>query len=435
MFFHFLICTALALLSLPLANTTPLTLDGGRTLQAREPKGQGSNQAPRREAFIYFGIKDELKDDWSNPNKWPAHSFLWIEGDANNGPVKIEIVLEDQKTGQPTLRYLEFAKGSDAKGPKIGTYKKQFSLGHTNVQNTDLLNQQKNGAGILMDAVNQDATYRVGPTNSNNLNSCHNVLKRIVASADGIQITQDTKDWMTFYDNWTKTKGWDIKSPIRYVRKWAAGATKDDKSSLIKSYPTSSCTGKKLKRDTTCPIPTDDENKAVKPGQLEVAATDKASILPPDALTVDSAEDFSDKAAPPDVLTDSRITIAKVAGELKSYVTLARPALEALGWAGSAVGAAFVIIDLVDSKWVGAAVGGIGLAAGVIAGVAISGPVGWIIGGLISALFASGCPRIPLHLHIAGISFLQLRRSRLTIGKILKYAKCEFLSSPSWCHR
>lgn len=410
MLFHFLTCTAFALLSLPLANTTPQTLVGGRALQARDPKGQGPNQAASRAVLIFFGIKADLKDDWSNANKWPAHSFLWIDGDANNGAVKIEIVLEDPNTGQPTLRYLEFAKGSKAYAPDIGTFLKKFPLGQTSVQNADLLNQQKNGAGILMDAVNQDATYRVGPTHFKSLNSCHDVLTKIVARADGIQITKGAQEWMTFYDNWTKTSGTDIDYPIKYIRKWAAGATKED-NKLAKSFTTKSCTKKKRKRDTACPTPTDDENKAVKPGQLEVAACDRASTLPPHALTIDSMESFSDKVAPPDVLKDSRTTIAKVAGELRSYVTLAKPALEALGWAGSAIGAAFVIIDLVDKKWVGVAVGGIGLAAGVAAGLAISGLVGWIIGGLISAFFASGYPRTPLHLHIAGMSFL------------LKYAK------------
>lgn len=348
MLFHFLTCTALTLLSLPLANTTSLTLEGGRALRARDPKGEGSKQGPPRNAFIYFGIKEELKVDWSDPNKWPAYSSLWIDEDTKNGAVKIDVVLEETAS-QPTLRYLEFPKGSNPRGPDIGTYKRKIPIGKTSVQNADLLNPQKDGAGILIDAVNEDPTYRVGPKNFEKLNSCHDVLKKIVARADGIQITKGALEWMTYYDNWTKTYGRDIHSSIRYVRKWAAGATKKD-NRLIKSYLTTSCTKKKMKRDTACPIPTDDENRAVKPGQLEVAACDRASILPPNALTIDSTESFSDKAAPPDVLKDSRTTIAKVAGELRSYVTLAKPALEALGWAGSAIGAAFVIIDLVDKK-------------------------------------------------------------------------------------
>ncbi|KAL8847515.1 MAG: hypothetical protein Q9221_007443 [Calogaya cf. arnoldii] len=60
----------------------------------------------------------------------------------------------------------------------------------------------------------------------------------------------------------------------------------------------------------------------------------------------------------------------------------------AAGVAGRALGAAFVILDLVHGEWVGGAFGAVGLALGVVTGFTVAGPVGWIVGGPISALFA-----------------------------------------------
>ena len=66
-----------------------------------------------------------------------------------------------------------------------------------------------------------------------------------------------------------------------------------------------------------------------------------------------------------------------------------KEALHALGIAGTVVGASFVILDFIDHNLVGGVFGAVGLAAGIAAGALVAGPLGWIIGGAITALFGS----------------------------------------------
>ena len=101
---------------------------------------------------------------------------------------------------------------------------------------------------------------------------------------------------------------------------------------------------------------------------------------------------LTDRPLPPDTIsTDKgvRFTLSRVGGKLQTFTAVSREALGVLGVAGSIVGAVFVIIDFVDHNWVGGGIGAAGITAGVLAGVLISGPAGWIIGGAITALFLS----------------------------------------------
>lgn len=85
-------------------------------------------------------------------------------------------------------------------------------------------------------------------------------------------------------------------------------------------------------------------------------------------------------------------TVLKAEGALKTFTTVGKAALVALGVAGDPVGAAFVILDFVDYDWVGGAVGLISVVACAAAAAAVSGPVGWVVGGVIAAFFASKPP-------------------------------------------
>ena len=81
---------------------------------------------------------------------------------------------------------------------------------------------------------------------------------------------------------------------------------------------------------------------------------------------------------PTDVETES--TMARVGSDLKTLTAIGKEALNALGIAGTVVGASFVILDFIDHTWVGGAIGAVGLAAGIAAGALVAGPLGWIIG-------------------------------------------------------
>lgn len=53
------------------------------------------------------------------------------------------------------------------------------------------------------------------------------------------------------------------------------------------------------------------------------------------------------------------------------------------------IGAAFVILDLVNKEWQAAAIGIASSVAGIAVAAAVGGPVGWIVGTVVGALFAS----------------------------------------------
>lgn len=116
-------------------------------------------------------------------------------------------------------------------------------------------------------------------------------------------------------------------------------------------------------------------------------------MVPEDFLDPPESDSAADaKPPPPDTVYGPKgatVGLAKADGALKTFTMVGKEALGALGVAGTVVGAAFVILDFVGHNWVSGAIGGIGLVAGTAAGMAISGPIGWVVGGAIMALFAS----------------------------------------------
>lgn len=121
--------------------------------------------------------------------------------------------------------------------------------------------------------------------------------------------------------------------------------------------------------------------------------------MPESYIALDEENDFTDHAAPIDTFTTkdtgAKISLARVDGMLIAFTAVGKNALATLSIAGTVVGPAFVILDFVDHKWVGGAIGAVGLAASIAAGFALSGPVGWVVGGAIAAFFAS--KSAPIH--------------------------------------
>lgn len=95
------------------------------------------------------------------------------------------------------------------------------------------------------------------------------------------------------------------------------------------------------------------------------------------------------KAAP--ALPD--MAVARTAGKWLA-LNVASKALTALDAVGFVVGAAFIVVDFLHHDVVGGALGAAGLGAGIAIGAAFQiasaelGPLGWVIGGLLSAFLA-----------------------------------------------
>ncbi|KAI9678010.1 MAG: hypothetical protein M1817_005954 [Caeruleum heppii] len=84
----------------------------------------------------------------------------------------------------------------------------------------------------------------------------------------------------------------------------------------------------------------------------------------------------------------TEVALARNRGVLSTISVASQQLVKAAGIAGLIAAPVFIILDLVHGKWVGAGLAAAGLVLGVVATLAIAGPVGWIVGGLISALFA-----------------------------------------------
>lgn len=387
---------------LPLLGATPISPSEHSVLQARVNENTGSSksagkkaapQAEGRQAYVVFKIKGEFEKTWRDPNAWPAHSSLWIDGNAENGAVKIDMTSAGDDYKQPEIWFLEFAKGPRQAPEPKRNFQRKYSIGITHVSNKDLLDSQKEGAGFVMDAVNKDPRYRTGNACGADLNTCHDFLRRIVGRLIGLQLTPDTNRWMAYYKNWVRgTDGvWNRDSSIQRVNKYAPEKS-EGKITLMKSFKTDNCRDRKTKRDAAWSALGDDV-VVTKPGSLEGTTCDRGPALAVGEFLIEIAEIFSGAVSLPDVLENSKDASTKVSSLRKSYLKPANPAVSAaLGWLSAAMGAAFLIIDLVNRQWKIAAVCGIGLAAGITASLAMSGPIEWVIGGLLTTLFAKKSP-------------------------------------------
>jgi len=84
----------------------------------------------------------------------------------------------------------------------------------------------------------------------------------------------------------------------------------------------------------------------------------------------------------------TELAMMRVNNVLSTLTLVGKEAASAAGAAGVALCAAFVILDFVDGNWIGGGFGAAGLALGVFATAAVGGPIGWLVGGLVIALFA-----------------------------------------------
>ena len=126
------------------------------------------------------------------------HSWLMVEGNDVDGPLKIEIAVDKTLDGQPdeeryNIRVLDLTTAQSQKAIAAKAGQVAYKVGTTESGNTDFVDE--NGKGLVQSAWNEDPTYRNGMSNANDydfdedppqlekqrLNTCHNFLQRLVA--------------------------------------------------------------------------------------------------------------------------------------------------------------------------------------------------------------------------------------------------------------
>ena len=248
------------------------------------------------------------------------------------------------------------------------------------------------GEGIVADALYDDAIYRVGPSYMGRLNTCQDFVKRIVGKL-GLTLARNTQLWFDQFDQHGVRSYGDVSRALevsQYVE-GIDGGTNNLRGSF--DTPTDLCQAgtPPAKRDGACSrTPVKGSEELFDGSKTEVSLNKFASQLPADVLDVTTSDSLPTKALPSAAPgTDLKVSVVRNGGSLSRYVSIGKEVLSGLGAAATIGGAVFVILDFVDGNWVGGAIGAVGLAAGLVAGFALSGPVGWIVGGAIAALFAS----------------------------------------------
>ena len=347
------------------------------------------------------------------------HTALHIDGTDTDGPMRIEIAVNP--TALDTQGYVIRVKdlGVANSGKPIGFWSSMQNARRYVVQNgqTTLTNAEifdhDSGRGMAVDAWKVNPVYSRGTGSSPNtcIDFVDNMLaqmnldldpamSKIFADGDEYYTYNSEKFVMKLPNFWSvKTDLPDNYKPPPGVDSWTRiyeVLSQPDKSTMIAdSSQVTYCTkSRKSKRDCTQTAEFTDDAWYSDTVTLE-EVSNLATTPPPDEAklaTIDeesrpAAAPFQDTVAKPGTAGTGLATIGlgRASGVISSLVLVAGEVAEA---AGLAIGPAFVLLDLVNGNWLGAGLAAVGIALGVAASLAVAGPVGWIVGGAIAALFA-----------------------------------------------
>ncbi|KAL9602195.1 MAG: hypothetical protein Q9179_002621 [Wetmoreana sp. 5 TL-2023] len=332
---------------------------------------------------------------------FPSHSALFIAGNEQDGPLKIEIGNSGNGPENLYIRAFDLTTKNKDKTYASNGMRKVIPQGKTKLTNREFMDPET-GKGLVANAWVEDPNYRNGIKNKGNINTCNTFLRRLVEGQLGGQISPEADMFFKKAEKWTEQfNDYGTSQDVRLLRLETATDVPGEKT--YKNYDlvavclnTGGPPGKQ-KRAGACEAkvsaadgdkPPSKTDKSAQKNELAIHPL--ASTMPESELALEQDGDFTDKAPSTDIVrkTAAKISLTRAGGSLTSFTTVGRDVLQVLGIAGTIVGAAFVILDFVEHHWVGGAIGAVGLAAGIAAGTAVSGPLGWIVGGAVAALFA-----------------------------------------------
>ena len=182
----------------------------------------------------------------------------------------------------------------------------------------------------------------------------------------------------------------------RVTRAIQLTATDDPTNPRAQTYDLDQACGssrhKFVKREV-CPRPTDEKPKDPLGGRNTLSLEKDIAYGYPsdddlDFTKTEKSELTPDTKRGPQLdmekIENRKITLVRIKGELKSFLSAAKPALQAAAVVGEFLGAIVVILDFVSGNWVAGALGAVGLVAGAVAGLVASGPIGWAIAAAIA---------------------------------------------------
>ncbi len=326
-----------------------------------------------------------------------VHSALWVAGNNVDGPFKVETNIDFGVTPMYpeyglNLRILDQGVKEGGHEPPMKAGRQKFFIGNTDMTNEQLFDWNTK-SGFVTDEFLQDPEYRTGPKfkgengKPSTVNDCNTYVRNMVTQL-GAKLPDDAQKLLDGAERWAtecpraQTLQIEVKA-VAYLDQDAQGKPRQQ---VLRTD--AACA--KVKRAGKCkPKFTSEGEKPIGTSKYEIAVNPEYKELSPDDLSLDSFKDMVPikPGMPTSVETTSFMT--RAGSVLKTLSAISKADLVALGGAAAAVvGAAFVILDFINHDWVGGAVGAVGLAAGLAVGFLVAGPLGWVIGGAIAALFA-----------------------------------------------
>lgn len=389
----------------------------GLDLQSRQEAPATPASPQSRYVYVVADVDFNQKAVSSRTGKpiFGGHAQIRIDGTSADGPLLIDVAVNAKSTGLQ-LRVLD--TGVANTGKPIGFWSapnsRRFVVqnGQTTLTNTEIFDHQT-GNGLVADAWNDNPTYTKGAGTTPN--TCYDMADRILAHMNEdldpsmVKIFANADEYYTTYSSKWVEKVWQVWSqktdfPAGYtpsegeqywtrvfdvVSKPGAPAFIADNTAM------GACTKAKMSRRTCFPTTafSDDAwySDSVTQAEFNSIGTEPLpsdkQLPTPEEESRAAVAPFQDSVGKPGTPTNGLATVGmgRAAGVISAVTVVAREVAQA---AGLAVGPAFVLLDLVQGNWIGAGLAAVGLALGVAASLTLAGPVGWIVGGLISALFA-----------------------------------------------
>ena len=350
------------------------------------------------------------------------HASLQIGGTTVDGPLRVEVGFNLNAMLQ--LRAFDF--GVAQSGQPVGFWGVSNSrryvrqTGQTSVTNADIIDHQT-GTGLLAQAWNQNPLYRRGPGSATNTGI--NLIQRLLGA---LNLTTESsmaliysrgEEYYTSYsdtyeqaiDNvWSIQQSNSTSTTNQWVRVFNVVTSPVAPALLFDSRNASLGSGTLTERQKRSEDAVTFDQAAWFTDAVTQAEIN--SLPPPATRQLPTIQEEAKSAVAPFEHTLGQIgaagpvevaevNVARAAGVLIATYLVGEGIAEALG---AAVGPVFVLLDMVQGEWVSAAMCGIGVVLGTVTALLLAGPVGWIMGAAVGALFAI-LPAIWHKPHVAAI--------------------------------
>ena len=371
---------------------------------------QNANPSPLRPVYLIADVDLEAKAVSSKSGKpiFGLHTSIEIGGTNVDGPLRVEVGFNQLARLQ--IRASDF--GVAQSGQPIGfwgvTNSRRYvrQTGQSAVTNAEIIDHQT-GTGLLTKVWNQNSFYRRGGGSTPNTGI--DLVQRLLGALNlptepsmALIYTNGEEYYTDFADPYqqTVTDVWSIKQSNSNLtaNEWVRvfDVVTNPATPILKLDNRNASSG----GDTL----TERHKRSEDPATYNQAAwytdtitqAEMESLPPPATRQLPTVQEEGKSAVSPfentigqkgaaGLVETTEITVARAAGMVIATFMTSAGLAEALG---AAVGPFFVLLDMVQGEWLAAALCGIGVALGTVAGLMAAGPVGWFFGGALATLFA-----------------------------------------------